>query len=483
MFGHTAGSPGHKATTSSTILHQQEVVLHACLAVSSMHRAHTLQRPQAEFASPDQLGRLGYHERKALESYTNAVSSLHTLIHQSNYQLDTSTVQIVLLVCLLCVHFSLLRGSEDEAFTHLDKGLAVIFGLSRPYAPTRGKRFRPLTLSTTPTTKPLEILLQEFVRLDGEFAAYATRQPYLSPELEPDYSGDVGPGRMRFSSLAEASIVLGTVSSSVARHHGALLRYTTSQVDDLSISFQDEAHRDAYIRAASRGIEHAMLTSAQERTSQALSAWSSALEALACDEYNSLTYLRLRLQFFDTWFVNSSYNNTHECITDTFETTFKQVVEIAEKYLTAHTVEDERVPFDPSPAAIPALFLVGMKYRTSSIRGKAIALLRNTTLQEGLWHGPPLAAFAEQVARIEELQARKLNPFLSDVGVETGELECGDVPEAARLSDVVFVLDDEGADQRGRRLVCARSRDYDGGGAGSIGERLIVKQYQLKTFQ
>ncbi|KAK3672387.1 hypothetical protein LTR78_007694 [Recurvomyces mirabilis] len=484
LFGHYSADLYEKLLFQ--VLNQQEVVLHACLAVSFMHRAHTLRRPKAGGASPCELVGVVPHERQALQHYVHAVSSLRILINHSNYRLDTSTVHIVLLVCLLCVHFSLLRGSETEAFTHLEKGLAVIFGLSRPYAPTSGKRFRPLTLSTTPT-KTLELLLQEFVRLDGEFAAYATREPYLCPELDPDYFGDMGPARMRFRTLAEASIVLDTISNSVARHHGALLRYTTSHVDGLGTGFEDEAHRDAYIRASSRSVKHAMLTHAQERTSKALSAWSSALEALTYDGTGRLEYMKLRLQFFNTWFLNSTYNDSSEEVTDIFETTFDEVVHLAERYLLAHgKIGDEAVLFDPSPAAIPALFIVGMKCRSSSVRRKAITLLRNTTLQEGLWHGPPLAAFAEQVAEIEELRARRLNPLLSGLGTGTNELRCCDVPKGARYSDVVYVLDDGVADQQGGRLVCARidrDRDYEDGGDGGNGEGVIVEQYHPNMSQ
>lgn len=85
-----------------------------------------------------------------------------------------------------------------------------------------------------------------------------------------------------------------------------------------------------------------------------------------------------------------------------------------------------------------SLYIVGLKCRDSRLRRRAVELLGNATVQEGLWSGKVFAAYLRRMIEIEEAQARRLRPDLP----EEIELTYNLVPEEARMRDVVLATDD-----------------------------------------
>ncbi|KAK3067108.1 hypothetical protein LTR53_016218 [Teratosphaeriaceae sp. CCFEE 6253] len=440
--------------------HEHSAVLHACLAVGFMYRAHGARSAKRPITTIDTNSE---HHRNALIEYGHAVAELRAWISV------VAKTEIALLVCILLVCFEMLQGRQEGATSHLTKGLAVLFGYLRPYARTAGRRFRPVSVSAT-ATKTLDILLSTFVRLDYEATLFTAHDPYLAASLPIDLSSDTASSAL-FDSVDEAKRHLDVLTSEILRYRSALLSHARLVYDEDGSLFADWAHRYAVMSAASRSVDHAYVHHQQEKLNSCLAAWSNAFEATPGDPEDTAR-LQLQMQCFYARMLVTTMRETHECLLDRFESTFATIIGLAERYITRHTGPDDSPTFNISPCVIPALYLIGMKCRASAIRRKAISLLRNIPFHEGWWQGAPFAVFLEQLADAEEQRARLLDTSNASLA-HVSSMTCADIPEMARYTDVVFAVDAVGALTRGR-LVCARYAHESDGGLVLEEHRFIV---------
>ena len=106
---------------------------------------------------------------------------------------------------------------------------------------------------------------------------------------------------------------------------------------------------------------------------------------------------------------------------------------------------------------IMALYLVAIKCRDSRIRQRAVELLEEIQLQEGLFSSNLISPFARRVVKLEEGRARAM----MGIDDENVLLKCEDVPEQARFLDVTINADMP--DPTLGRLICGVwSGDGDG---------------------
>jgi hypothetical protein len=408
-----------------------------------MHRAYAACTSPYPVRVLDRRSR--YYER-SLAEYGLAVADLRGLIEALEDRPELAMVETVLIVCLLFVSLEMLHDQQASAAAHLAKGLAVLFGHIRPYARTTGRRHRPIAISRKPQTA-LEALLAVFARLDHECTLFTTHEPYLAPNITVDdmsSSKSIEP----FLDASDAKIHLDVLASETMRYRGALLTWTSNELDTQDELLNDWARRFAFVAARSRAVEYTLMDHCQKRLTQALSAWSSRFAMSRCGSDESTACLQLKLQFFYTWVTCSTFRSTRERSVDRFESTFAHITEVAEAYINALGKSEDGCDFNLCPAALPALYEVGLKCRSSKIRRKAIRLLRSASFREGMWQGAPFAVYLEQVAKVEEERTRTLNPGLQSCD----DLKSSDVPEQARFIEVVFALDAAGSG----RLACTR---------------------------
>jgi hypothetical protein len=119
---------------------------------------------------------------------------------------------------------------------------------------------------------------------------------------------------------------------------------------------------------------------------------------------------------------------------DDFLPIFEQIVSLAESIsgidLSAKEVYQSKPSFSLDFGIVGPLYDVAARCRDPVIRRRAIAVLRATARQEGIWDGALVAHVADRVVEIEE----------SGLGLVTN---CKDVPDWARISEVIPVFDKE----------------------------------------
>lgn len=186
----------------------------------------------------------------------------------------------------------------------------------------------------------------------------------------------------------------------------------------------------------------------------ALTRWFSAFKSLIASGTNKAA-IHLEIQHFYLSFLLFTCRTTQEVDCDAYTADFARIVCLAGPFM-----EDNHNPgmsttptFTLESGILPSLYLISAKCRDPGIRREAIALLSKSNCQEGMWEGPLFARFMEQVVVLEEGDAS------GGAGAARGVQNAGDVPEFARLCDVVLAATEEVGYGR---LVCGRFDHVDG---------------------
>ena len=126
----------------------------------------------------------------------------------------------------------------------------------------------------------------------------------------------------------------------------------------------------------------------------------------------------------------ASYFFSNETIWDEHVSVGQEIVDLAEKVvaLDENTSITDKPIFSFDLNIISPLYSVAHKCRDPYVRRRAIALLRSSPRQEGIWNSTMAAHVAERIMTIEESGL--------------GEVKSSkDVPDWARISDVVASFD------------------------------------------
>lgn len=453
------------------ISHQQPAVLHAVVAVGSMHRAHSLRSKSLRTPVADSK-----YYRFGLNQYCQAITLLQSLITKCEDESCGGTAEVVLLVCLLFVAFEMLQGQQELAITHLRRGLQILWQNSNQDCEDHALDYclntRCVKLEPTPV-ETRDIIASTFIRLDFDSTMFGVPEPYLTAACQTLSRGEPSPPS--FSSIEAAKVHLDSLASASLRVRGHLLwlagRAFVSEglIREPNCAERvDWASRYCAVHAHSKMMDltpHHQLYKQWRELLGGLASWSSALAATPTSEKDALAMKLLRIQHFNTWYIAEAMRDTRECSSDRFESTFATVVELADQYIKSQQVEGGSLrTFSLEPGVMPSLYLVALKCRTSVTRRRAISLLRNANVQEGLWQGSLFATFLDEVVMVEEERARELTGLRPDIV----DLLSDDVPEAARFNGVIFAAD---PDNTGR-LVCSRF-EHEGDGRASIEEHLF----------
>lgn len=430
--------------------HEEPSILHASVALGSMHRNYKERGVSACAASLNDPAHVF-----SLRQYVKAIGSLRTRLQTNG---DSRTREVSLITCLLFICLEMLQGQRIGALTHLQTGLRI---LSRTASQNDGLSSEPiqLVLKHDPDTV-VDQLTDVFARLDYESTMFGQQSPYLRFIPEQSVAMPYAWVPATFFNIREARQYLDTLSSAVFRFRGYLLETAKSFITDPVVDVAT-AILTQYAIARSLDLSNFPVLLGQLRALQgSLAIWLSALKAynrpkaLFCLEDTRVITL-LEIQHFYVSFLISNCQSTKEMSCDSFNDDFKRILALSTSYLKdrplkTSTAEPLHRTFTLESGVLPSLYLISIKCRNPVLRRQAISMIYRATCQEGMWEGPTIARYVEQVADFEEAAAD-----------HCGELsESDDVPESARFSDVILAVSE---DPGYGRLICARYRhEMDG---------------------
>ena len=182
----------------------------------------------------------------------------------------------------------------------------------------------------------------------------------------------------------------------------------------------------------------------QRKYSDLLQRWSMAFDAFlelhgdtfTCKEREGVTVLQIqKLSAYITLDVGRSTTDD-QTLWDVYCPLFEEMVTLAESIVepathSGHRSLDRKLSISLDKGIIGPLYEVVSKCRHPAIRRKAISLLRSASRQEGVWNALLTAKVAERVVEIEEEGLLEVS-------------DCSDVPDWARISDVVPTFDPDG---------------------------------------
>ena len=441
------------------------------------------QRHQLIFQASVAVGALGYfrssgpgclarsktaksHYDVALTNYGKAINGLRSYIETASGEADEEVGLVVLVSCLLFICFEMLQGDQTLVISHLVKGLKVLF---TQYKPTTciSASMRPVVLGND-FPDAMDSLVDVFVRLDADSTMLGRRSTFLCTTCRCCCQGSEIKLTHGFRSIQEARSHLDLLTSTCFTLRGKLLNFTERLISSKqsgetwtsASAGEDWATRYCHLYARSRTIDlsgsvsGAEIVAKQKELKIAFAAWTEALADLANDA-DELSITMLRIQHFFAYFIVSTLRDEDETKCDRFYAAFAEVVNLAGDYMERTQDLTSRCGFALESGILRSLYIVGLKCRDSHIRRRAVELLRNSTVQEGLWSGRIFAAYLTRVIHLEETQARRLRPDIREDVSLTYQL----VPDKARFRDIVLVNDD--TRPLVGRIVCARPVDND----------------------
>ncbi|KAF2215340.1 hypothetical protein CERZMDRAFT_94755 [Cercospora zeae-maydis SCOH1-5] len=433
--------------------HYEPAITHAAIALASIHRAvSAASSPSPPTASPPSSSSTDVVDRDqhffALCQYHKALGMIRRYIETLDHGAPNRNVEVVLLVSLLFFCFEILVNEDDRALLHLRTGLRILYEKVRNLDEYRssareidveGQEKRVVRIQSRPRTN-LDVLLQTFIRLDGDLTVVGDEEPYLFPVCHERIPHS-------FFCLEEAMVHLDAIATGA---HGVcrdivMLADRELVTNRPEVDLLDADMRNclacAYSRTVSLPEEHQIRL---DKIKSDVNAWMAALACWSVTDDEQPALLLVKINFFYTWFLVMSWRDENEMLMDRFDSQFEHILAMIEQYIHAHggfvgqedmVLQAEHFPttrqaFTVGTDVVPCIGMIAYRSRNSRTRRKGLRLLRAINLA-GVFDAHYLAAFGEAVCELEEQHARAIN------GIPEGvDLECHQVPEEARLLEI-----------------------------------------------
>ena len=385
------------------------------------------------------------------------VKSLKHLRKRLDGQIDPSLTQVALVTCLLFICLEMLQGNRAGALVHLRTGLRILcYSKSLDVKIHHQREALTIRLPSHDSDSILCQLASCFARLDSDSTMFGEASPTLTLSRDSYQLPSPMIVPRRFATIAEARGCLDFLANAVFSFRGKLLHLVSTKTENRNTSQNsDFVAQICMYHACTRttDLEPSLnMTKELADLKSDLEGWLVAFKLLSREALYSysLPVILLEVQHFYIYFLISTCRDTREKFCDSFEGYFRRAVHLAGRFINNIQSTDPSSPlpsltFTLESGIIPSLYLVALKCRTHSIRQEAIALLRKSRCQEGMWESALIAKFVAEIARLEYDRASAL--------AESTEYPPRVIPEAARFSDVLLVLTEAPGSAR---LVCAR---------------------------
>lgn len=227
--------------------HHEPAVTHAAIALGSIHRALTFE------AYKGPAGIDAEQHQFALSQYNKAMGYIRNYIETLDETCSDSDVEVVLLVSLLFFCFEVLHSEDARATMHLRTGLRILYERIRGSNPPAtqyddGETKRTVIMKVTPRSN-MDVILQTFVRLDGDLTIVGDDEPYLFPVCKESMPTS-------FYNLDQAMVHLDTIASKTHDFCREIVCLADREVVAKRSDFEqlDEDMRNCLACAASRTI-------------------------------------------------------------------------------------------------------------------------------------------------------------------------------------------------------------------------------------
>lgn len=359
----------------------EPAVLHAVLALSSVHKRGTLREQT--------LGQRHYvpeeREEFVFEQYSKAIRHLQPHLLAKT----TSPVRVALIACVVFTCLELIRGSYKAANAHLQNGLKLLVDFQKCSGSPGKDSF---VVETSHQTSD-DWIKEAFIRLYVQFELFR----------EPGRQQWIG-----FHHVAKVPLSATFQSVDQARQHMDIILSKIFYLSSLGRK----------LTTLSEPISDAQLVLQQE-IKQDLSAWLKTYKASSASHDGQTSVLTKfsfdLLRLYHTMaciMVDAALCPADETIYDhhitTFEYLIKQGIQVWKSVSAAKLVEkpmryvDEATRSIADMGWIPPLYYTGIKCRDHETRLQAINLLGLTSHREGIWHAMTAANVARKVMEIEE---------------------------------------------------------------------------------
>ena len=427
----------------------ESAIFYAITAVAVVQRSlqHTVHHSLGPPISSSQ-------QEAALRQYCKATGALQSYIDRAISR--TTSIEPVLLCCILFVCFELMRGETANAIEHLRLGRRIAAG--------RPKFEESITLKPQSQRRTEELILF-FHKLDYDTVIGQKYGRSINWDTEKGLGRPCVPLPTSFLSLGEAKWCLGSIIKDAHDLRMELLQLAEGRVAALGLVFDSKVAEYCYAQCLSRTIEGRTHCRVLDRVHQLVrrhELWLASINTLEKTQYEETCwpFMLMRIQHFLSAMTLKTCLETRESIWDCFMDEYVSTLDLTERFLGDPTEEVQREPGEHIPGAepqrsfsldmgiLPAIFLVCLKCRSSGVRRRAIELLHSARRREGMLWSPAMASFAATIVKLEEERTR----FLQGCAPASEGLGMSEIPEEARFVDVVIA----GETSSSIRVVCGR---------------------------
>lgn len=434
----------------------EDAVLHAVLAISSLHKAHML----AEAGDLNASLQIRASEQRTLRHYIKAIRHLRPHL-QANTKCSR---RVALIVCIVLTSTDLLRGHFSTAKTHVNCGEKLLLEID----PTkRSQIYKNHNLDLTDTMIAAAFLR---LRLQGKLFTYwkCEYDPPLQGGLEPisfkivTFSSYNEAWQNLAKSMNEAFVLTRQMHN--ARNTSKISTYELSKrredikehLENWLCVHQSTAYTSEDRYCCSDRVVHGTLKAYHTMISIMVNVCLDAEDEEAYDSQTEL-FITLLQQLIDlyqlTWGLGVPVYG-HKPV---------------HQYLMSRSIVDM--------GNIPLLYHVITKCRVYRIRIQALRLLEMLNNREGFWDSNIMCRVARRVVEIEERDLHRPQNIREDFQVlgrvQLEEADLTYLPRLHRLNDVEVVLSGSPTDTI--FLYCKSSSAED------KPRRICVDQYDVKS--
>lgn len=408
-------------------VHQQPAIRHGVIALASFHENFVR-------SSREVFG--GQRKLTALEHYGKSIVEIVQLNQNCGEDLVLTTLISSLLYCAI----ESMQGHLVSAMKHIRAGLALLAEQESLLLEQERRRggVAPGFVHT---------LRQLFVGLGTQLLSM--EDTFLEPSLQTYLRSSDAPSQSQFETVDDALVDLAYLTNDVTRFAAMLENFQHDPVFPTEAQlFTGEQLEQRYERWTL--AYHDLLARATAAPSMDIA-----------DRKSAFLILRVNQKFCKI-VLGVKYEKDQTCF-DRFFDDFGIMIEAAEAFFQAEA-ESPRLRssnssldscfsnpvFSLSLGVIPAVFFICGRCRDSSIRHRALALLKNNRRRESIWDCQMVARVAETVITIEEKGRGHRNSGVSCEGLQSRQkdmvrVSVQGVPETARVQ--ILAVDFLGGDR------------------------------------
>lgn len=397
----------------------EPAVLHAALALSSVHRLNgvedTIRNVKIRDSIPDK------QEEFTLRQYTKAIGHLQPHFSAK----DMASIRVALITCALFICLDLFRGHYTTALAHLHSGLKLLRNI-RNYS---GMWDEGLMVPTS-SGEPIDDWIAEtFFRLHLQARLFNQGSSYPRVLLKPvEY--EVMP--IKFQSMYQARKHLDRLLEEIVylTERGKLQGWSTDEMTRPEI-----VDRQSFLQ-------------------ETLTSWFDIYKASRASliaEFDGPVHGKFVYDLLHLYHIMAIIM-AHACLWPTCESifdlhadNFMSMITIAITLRRAPSSDSNGMSRSVADMAwIPPLYYIAIKCRIHRIRLHAIKLLRSSSHKEGIWDGAISACIAQKVMETEERDFYKDATNADDFDIrkppEEQNLLLRALPKSYRVHDVQVLL-------------------------------------------